>query len=184
MAFDVYGVGLAAAALIVSVVLFIIGHKRSKKSEQVRISRYIWESIRIQYRIIHEWPMKDNATLQSEDSQKIADSQMEVRRALYLLNDDLSYFVYLVDKGEIVDSSILEYYRKQLSHVHVDVNHIMSWYPHVKEYRPSHEIIEHIKKYDSLLGKKKKYEILHLIRRYDKLPIISRQQKKRNKDKT
>jgi hypothetical protein len=50
---------LSAIAIAVSGVSFYFGYRRSKKSEQVRISREIWNEILKQNRFIHEWPIAE-----------------------------------------------------------------------------------------------------------------------------
>jgi hypothetical protein len=45
MATDVIAIGLSLTALGVSVVQFYIGHTRAKKSEEIHISREIWDRI-------------------------------------------------------------------------------------------------------------------------------------------
>ena len=87
---------LSVVAVIVSVTTFSIGYMRSKKSERIRVSRDLWESIRTQNRIIDEWSSKMDA------------NPPELTKALDSLKSDLGYFVYLIEKGEIKESSILD----------------------------------------------------------------------------
>ena len=154
MAFDFSGVEpsdvLAVAAVIVSVALFSIGYTRSKKSEQIRISRDLWDGIRTQSRIIHEWPLKNDSTPQS---------RMDLIRTLDSLENDLRYFVYLIKKKEIKEPIIKEYYQKQLRDVDVDANVKLIGRQHPEMKRYTQEIIDLIKEYDSLAGKKRKYKI-------------------------
>ena len=140
----------AAAAVIVSVALFYFGHRRSKKSEQIRISRDLWQDIRTQNRFIHEWPLKNDQS---------ADSLMKLISALESLEDDLRYFVHLIEIEEIKEPIILEYYGIQLHAVKVysNVEFIGKQHPMMKEY--TWGILGLIKEYHSLLAKKKKYKI-------------------------
>ena len=55
MATDVVAIGVSLIALGVSAVTFYIGHTRDKKSEEIRISREIWERIDANYYIIEKW---------------------------------------------------------------------------------------------------------------------------------
>jgi hypothetical protein len=49
-----------------------------------------------------------------EDLSNSSDNRMRMRKAMDSLTNELDYFVYLAEKGEIKDSIVLEYYRKRL----------------------------------------------------------------------
>jgi hypothetical protein len=63
MTYDVLSVVaiiVSVAAIVVSLILFCIGLRRTKKTEQVRIYREIWSGIGAQNRVIHDWPLGIN----------------------------------------------------------------------------------------------------------------------------
>jgi hypothetical protein len=114
MAYD-FEIGLSVVAIVVSVtaivvslVLFRIGQRSTEKTEQVRICREIWSGIGTQNRLIHEWPLGNN-------------DRIKLKRAMDSLKNDLGYFVFFVEKGEINDPDILEYYCKRVSDVDKDM---------------------------------------------------------------
>jgi 5-bromo-4-chloroindolyl phosphate hydrolysis protein len=72
------------------------------------------------------------------------------------LKNDLDYFVFFVEKGEINEPDILRYYRKKLSSVKTNVNEISKYHPtyiDVKDYEETKEILGLIKKYYDLTDK-------------------------------
>ncbi|SRR5215207_8303262 len=144
---------VSAAAVIVSIATFYLGHTRLNISEQIRISRDIGDRIRTQHRIIHFWPFKNAASLSGRES------QIEIRGALDSLVSELRYFVFFVEKGVIEEPAILEYYGKQLSGVDTTIKHLVSEHANLNEYPPTKEITNLIKEYNSLAGKKKRYRI-------------------------
>jgi hypothetical protein len=101
MAYDVLPVVaiiVSVAAIVVSLGLFRIGHRRTKKTEQVRICREIWSGIGTQNRFIHDWPLGNN----DQPSNRI-----KLKAAMDSLKNDLGYFVFFVQKGEIDDPDVL-----------------------------------------------------------------------------
>jgi hypothetical protein len=135
---------VSGAAVGVTIVLFRIGQKRSKKSEQIRISREIWNEILKQNRFIHEWPIAE------------ASDRIKLKRYMDSLRNDLDYFVFFVEKGEITEPHILQYYRKKVTDIKSNVNEIYKSYPayiDVKDYKETKEILGLIEKYYELTNK-------------------------------
>jgi len=94
VAVDPLTLGLSGAALVVSIVTFYIGHRRTKKSEErakkseeICISRETWDRIKPQEDIIENWTRIENPN----DSQN-----MKMISAMNSLTNELGYFVYLI----------------------------------------------------------------------------------------
>lgn len=143
---DWVAIVLAAAAAIVSGLTFYFGYARNKKSEQIRISRDLWDGIRTQNRFIHQWP------LTTKDPHS-ADSRMELINALESLKDDLDYFVYLMREGEIEAPIIRQYYRRQLrdAKIHFNVKMIETQHSEMQKY--TKKVLDLIEEYYLLTGK-------------------------------
>ena len=62
MALDIVATGLSLIALSVSIVTFIIGHKQTKKSEQISISREVWIAIDVDEEFLEKWTMEKDLT--------------------------------------------------------------------------------------------------------------------------
>jgi hypothetical protein len=151
MAYDFYRVALSVAAIIVSVAaivvslfLFRIGQRRTKKTEQVHICREIWIGIGSQNRFIHDWPLVDN-------------DRIKLKAAMDSLKNDLGYFVFFVQKGEIDEPDILEYYCKRVSSVEKNMR-----LADFKSYVETGEILGLVRKY---------YELTDRVR-VDKVPPL------------
>jgi hypothetical protein len=144
---------LSAIAIFVSGLLFYFGYRRGKKSEQVRISREIWNEILKQNRFIHEWPIAE------------ASERIKLKRYMDSLRNDLDYFVFFVKEGEISERKILQYYRKKVTDIKANINEIYKSYPSyidVKDFQETKEILGLIEKYNELTdnikgGKKSKW---------------------------
>jgi hypothetical protein len=152
MAIDFYGIGLsdilAIVALGVSTSLFYVGHTRSKKSDQIRISRDIWDRIETQEHIIEGWTVED----------PVLRDGMKVVRAMDSLKNELDYFVYLIEEDEIKEPYITEYYRKKLFEIYATMSSINKKYPDAKQYSGTREILDLIERYHGLTGKMKEYK--------------------------
>jgi hypothetical protein len=148
-ALAVAAVLVSAAAVIVSIATFYFGHTRLNISEQIRISRDIGDRIRTQHRIIRDWPFKNAATLSGRES------QIEIRRALDSLVSELRYFVFFVEKGEIKEPKILEYYGEEISGVDTTIKRLVREHANLNEYPSTKEITNLIIKYRSLADKKR-----------------------------
>ena len=66
------------------------------------------------------------------------------------VKNDLGYFVFFVEKGEIRDRDILEYYNDRMNDVDKNMQRIMNNYLITKEWEEVKEILEFIKKYFKL----------------------------------
>jgi hypothetical protein len=62
MATDIIAISVSLTALGISVVTFYIGHTRAKKSEEIHISREIWDRIDLQQRIVEKWTEEDHSS--------------------------------------------------------------------------------------------------------------------------
>ena len=89
MATDMVATGLSLIALSVSIVTFIIGHKQTKKSEQIHISREVWINIDAHEEFLEKWTME-------KDPKKRDDLKMIY--VLDSLKSELRYFVLLRQK--------------------------------------------------------------------------------------
>jgi len=138
LAFDIseiITISIAALAVIVSV----LSWTRSRKSEQVRISKEIWDDIGPRIRAIHEWPFERGEP-----------DFIKLKREMDFVKNDLGYFVFFVEKGEIRDRDILEYYNDRMNDVDKNMQRIMNNYLITKEWEEVKEILEFIKKYFKL----------------------------------
>lgn len=151
MAIDIYGIGLsdilAIAAVVTSVSLFNVGHTRSKKSDQIRISREIWDRIETQENIIEGWTTED----------PVLRDGMEVVRAMDSLKTSWN-ILYIINQGEIRELFITEYYQKKLLDIYATMHFINKKYPDTKQYSRTWEILYLIERYHKLTGKMKEYE--------------------------
>jgi hypothetical protein len=134
---------LSAIAIGVSGVSFYFGYRRSKKSEQVHISREIWNEILKQNRLIHRWPIAG------------AGDRNLLKRYMDSLIIDLDYFVFFVKEGEISERKILQYYRKRVIDIKANINEVYSYeaYEDVKDFNETKEILGLIEKYNKLTDK-------------------------------
>lgn len=107
----------------------------------------IWDRIETQEHIIEEWSVEDPVR---RDGTKMI-------RALDSLKNELDYFVYLTEKGEIKDSVVREYYRKRLLNIFVTARFINKQYPESQYYSGTQEILNLIEKYHKLTDKMKEY---------------------------
>ena len=94
----------AITALVITAITFYIEHTRNKTSEEIRVSREIWDRIDTLEAIVEKWTIEDQSERDDMGMIKARDS----------LINKLDYFVYLAKKGEIKDSTVREYYRKRL----------------------------------------------------------------------
>jgi hypothetical protein len=95
-----------------------------------------------------------------EWSSKMDANPPELTKALDSLKNELGYFVHLIEKDEIKESFILEYYRKQLNDIDATIADLSTYdRPKHKKYPSTEEIKQLIKKYDSLAAKKRKHKI-------------------------
>lgn len=74
------------------------------------------------------------------------------------LRNELNYFVYLEEKGEIKDPIVTEYYRKRLLPIYRTVKFIEKKYPGTGEYSGTGKIVDIIEKYHQITRKTKEYE--------------------------
>ena len=156
---DTYGIEysgiIAIFALGVAIAAFIVqyfSHKRSERSEQISLSRDIWDRIENQYTIIKVWTLLKETVRQSKES------RIDLKRALGALKNELGYFVTLVEKGEIKELFILEYYQKKLFDIHFIAKSIGRWYADIRSYPEMREILDLVKRYHELTGMIKEYE--------------------------
>ena len=76
------------------------------------------------------------------------ESRTKLKRAQYLLKNDLDYFVFFVEKREIKATDILEFYRKRVSDVYNTITNVCKLHPDVKEYNETKEILRLIERYN------------------------------------
>src|SRR5689334_11928612 len=95
---------LALAVSVISLTISYINYARTKKSEEIRISREIWDRIDAHEGIIEKWTIGDQNT----------ENNMKMINAMDSLINEMDYFVYLTENREIKDSIVREYYRKRL----------------------------------------------------------------------
>lgn len=141
---------ISIVALLVTAVTFYIGHTRSKKSDQIHISREIWDLIESQEEIFE--------TISIADLSTDADKRIRIVKTMDSLGNELDYFVYLTKEGEIKDSVVTEYYRKRLLRIYGTAKFIEKKYPGTGEYSGTGRIIDLIKKYHQITHKAKEYE--------------------------
>jgi hypothetical protein len=149
---SVVAIVVSVAAIVVSLVLFRIGQTSTKKTEQVRICREIWEGIETQNHNLRDWVALEVTTRQSRES------RMKLKKALDKLRNELSYLVKLVEIGEMKELFILDYYQDKLLGIHSYVKGTGKLYPDVGAYPETQEILNLIKKYHELTGKINEYE--------------------------
>ena len=128
MAINIFGTSIsdfvAIIALAVPAILYFIGHTRSKKSEQIRISREVWSNIDAQETILEKMTM--------ENLSSSSDSRMKMIKTVDSLINELEYFVFLT-KSEMKDASVREYYRKRLLPISRTIKFINKQHPESKE---------------------------------------------------
>jgi hypothetical protein len=159
---DTYGIDYVAIISIVvtggiALAAFLIQyyrHKRSERSEQIGLSREIWDRIETQYNTIKGW------ALAREEDRQSRDGRINLKRSLVTLKNELKLFVKLVEIGEIKEGFLREYYQGGLSNVHFFVKSISRSYADIRAYPETKEILELIKKYHELIGKTKEYDAL------------------------
>src|SRR5919106_3390043 len=142
---DIISIIALVASVTVPVIIFHFTQTRNKRSEQVRICREIWDGIGIQNRSIHDWPL-----LETEDRKPL-------KKYMEYLKNDLSYFVFFVEKGEIEDRNVLEYYRTRISEVERNIKKITSMgsaYADIRNYEETKEIQRLVRKYFELTEEK------------------------------
>ena len=76
--------------------------------------------------------------------------------AMDSLINELDYFVYLTENGEIRDFTIREYYRKRLLPIFMTIKYVKEWNPDYEDTR-SQEILNLIEKYHMITGKMDEY---------------------------
>jgi hypothetical protein len=92
---DIVAIAALVVSVLLSAIIFHLGLTRSKKSEQIRIAREIWDRIYPEYRIVARWILKKNGDQQSKES------RVKLREALRSLRNELDDFVYLIENDEI-----------------------------------------------------------------------------------
>jgi hypothetical protein len=120
---------VSGAAIVVSIVLFRIGQKSLKVSEQVIISKEIWDGIRPLNNKLHEWIFGTH-------------DFKELRLIMNSLRDDLNYFAFLAGTGVLNDTYTLYYYSTRISVIKANVIEINKTYANVKDWDVSKEIVE------------------------------------------
>jgi hypothetical protein len=148
MDIDIFG--LSTRDFVAIIVTFYIGHTRSKKSEQIRVSREIWDRIDAQEEIFEKMTM--------EDMSSSIDNRMKLIKAIDSLTNELDYFVYLVEKDDIKNSIVREYYRKRLVPIFRTAKFIDEKYPDTGDYSRTKEILDRIAKYHKITHKMKEYK--------------------------
>jgi hypothetical protein len=78
---------------------------------------------------------------------------MKMIKAMDSLINELDYFVYLIEKGEIKGSTLREYYRKRLVNIFSTAIFINKAYPDSKGYSEIQKILHLIQKYHKITGK-------------------------------
>jgi hypothetical protein len=131
----------------VSICIFYVGHKRTKKSEEIHISREIWDRIDMYESIIEKWTVEDRSS----------ENTLEMINAMDSLTNELGYFVYLMENREITNYVIREYYRKRLLPVFRTLKFIDKQYPESKESSGTKKVYELIEKYHKVVGKREDY---------------------------
>jgi hypothetical protein len=137
-------VALLVSATVPSV-LFLVGRSRATRSEQFRFSLQIWDRIAAQADTIHGGSRLDDLGRVREG--------INLEKALESLKSELSFFVHLVEIGEIKDRNVREYYRYPpvgISNDVTDPKLIIIDTPHIND------ILRLIEKYHSLTGGVKK----------------------------
>ena len=99
--------GLGVAAILFSYYNFRVSRARTSKSEQIKISRDLWEHITEKFDKIQE-------IANTKEWNKIGQKDVELKD-LWTLVREINYFAYLILIGEIKDDTVLNYYKKPLS---------------------------------------------------------------------
>jgi hypothetical protein len=141
---------VAGAALLVAVFTWYIGHTRSKKSDQIRISREIWDHIDAEEKIIESWSQNDPSR-----------SNLDMINALDSLVNELGLFVNFTKWGEIKDSTIRNYYRGRLLRIFKTAKFINKLttkeHPEGKDYSGAEDLLRLIEDYHKVIGKTEAY---------------------------
>jgi hypothetical protein len=116
MALEVYGFGLsdiiAIAALAVSSVtvsILYVGHTKRTRSEQFHFALEIMDRITAQVNIIERW-----LDLGKVDRER---EKINLYDTLVTLSNELTFFIYLTDKGEIGNPTVRSYFAGPLTDV-------------------------------------------------------------------
>jgi hypothetical protein len=141
----IVALGVGIAGLLVTAITFYIGHTRGKKSEQFHVSRELWDDM---------YAKQDSFTVLRDDD---PDFTMKAVFAINRIVDQLGYFVYLTEKGQIDDPIVREYYRKQLIHTN-EVAILMSENDKLARHPGPQKIFDLIRKYHVLTGKMDAYK--------------------------
>jgi hypothetical protein len=144
---EIVALSVSVISLGISVVTFYINHTRTKKSEEIRMSREIWDRIDTHEDIIEKWTIGDRSV----------ENNMEMINAMDSLANEMDYFVYLTENGEINDSVVREYYRKRLLPIFKTARFINKQYPESKDYSGTQKILGLIEKYHKAIGKIEDY---------------------------
>jgi trans-2-enoyl-CoA reductase len=142
---------LAVAALAVSVISLGVSYttlRRTKKSEEIRISREIWDRIDAHEGIIEKWTLGDHS---DEDNRKAIG-------AIDSLINEMDYFVYLTENREIEDPVVRDYYRKRLIPIFRTAKFIDKQDPQSTNHSGTQKILGLIEKYHKVIGKTRDYE--------------------------
>lgn len=146
---------VAVVALVVStmsLMISYISHAGIKKSEEIRISREIWDRIDAHEGIIEKWmEMIITGDHNKEDNMKMIN-------AMDSLTNEVDYFVYLTENREINDSVVRDYYRKRLLPIFRTAKSINKQYPQSADYSGTQKILDLIQKYHKVIGKIGDYE--------------------------
>jgi hypothetical protein len=99
---------LGVIALVLSTHNFYVNRTRTSRSEQIRISRDLWEHINEKYDPIREkgtkgWPKDESGNI---------DVPWPLFTSLFR---EIDYFAYLVLENEIKDEVVISYYKHYLS---------------------------------------------------------------------
>lgn len=143
LALSFLAIVISAAAIVVSLVTFRIGQKSLKVSEQVIISKEIWDAASPLNNKLHEY-------ISGTPDFK------ELRLTMTSLRDELEYFLFLADKKVIKEPNILYHYYKSFSEFKENVNKINETKADVKGWDVSKDIVVKIqemeKRRDSVGG--------------------------------
>jgi hypothetical protein len=139
---------LALAVSVISLTISYISHARTKKSEEIRISREIWDRIDVHEGIIEKWTIEDQNR----------ENNMKMINAIDSLINEMDYFVYLTENREIKDSIVREYYRKRLLPIFKTAQFINKQHPGSKDYSGTQKILNLIEKYHKAIGKIEDYK--------------------------
>jgi hypothetical protein len=129
---DIVSLGVSIISLLISTVIFYINHTRTKKSEEIRLSREIWDRIDAREDIIEKWTVGDQSN----------ESTMNMINAMDSLTNEINYFVYLMENGEINKSVVREYYRKRLLHIFRTAKFINKQKPGAREHCGTQKILD------------------------------------------